>query len=80
MVVGDDQLDTVQSAGLEATQERGPERAVLAVTDVEAQHLAAPVRGDTCGTNDRLGHDAVIDSSLAVGGVEEHVPERLRGQ
>jgi len=40
--VGDDQLDAVQTAGLQRAQERGPERAVLAGAHVEAGHFACP--------------------------------------
>jgi hypothetical protein len=40
--VGDDQLHPGQPMGLERPQERGPERAVLAIADVQAQDLAAP--------------------------------------
>jgi hypothetical protein len=45
MGVADDQLDTAESAGLERAQERGPERPVLAVADVEAQDFAPAVGG-----------------------------------
>ena len=43
--IGDDQLDAGEPAGLERAQERGPERAVLAVTDVQAQHLPTAISG-----------------------------------
>ena len=78
--VGDDQLHPGQAAGLQRSQERGPERAVLAVADVEAEHLAAAVGGDAGRDHDGLGHHPVIDAGLAVGGVEEHVGERGVGQ
>jgi hypothetical protein len=39
--VADDQLDAVQPSGLHATQERGPERAVLTVDGIKAEHLTA---------------------------------------
>ena len=58
--VGDDQLHPVEAAGLQRAQERGPERPVLAVADVEAQHLAAAVGGDPGGDHDRLGHHPVV--------------------
>jgi hypothetical protein len=78
--VGDDQLHPVQAAGLQRAQERGPERAVLAVADVEAEYLSAPVGRHAGGHHDRLRDDSVVDAGLAVGGVEEHVAKRLRGQ
>ena len=43
--VGDDQLDPAQPAGLQRAQERGPERPVLAVADVEPEDLTPPVGG-----------------------------------
>ncbi len=80
MGVGDDQLHPVQAAGLQAAQERGPERAVLAVTDVEPEDLPPPVGGHAGGDHHGLGHDSSIDPGLAVGGVEEHIRERGVGQ
>ena len=78
--VGDHQLHSVQAAGLQRAQERGPERAVLAVPDVEAEHLPPAVGGHPGGDHHRLGHDPPVDPGLAVGGVEEHVRERGVGQ
>ena len=43
--VGDHQLRPGQAAGLQRAQERGPERAVLGVADIEAEDLTAPVGG-----------------------------------
>ena len=43
MGVGDDQLHPGQAAGLERAQERGPERPVLAVADIETQHFASSI-------------------------------------
>ena len=80
MGVGDDQLHPVQAAGLQRAQERGPERAVLGVADVEAEDLTPPVGADPGGDHHGLGHDPPIDPGLAVGGVEEHVRERGVGQ
>ena len=71
--VGDHQLHAIQSAGLQGPQERGPESVVLAVADIEAQDFPPPVRGHAEGDHDRLGHDPVPDTVLAVGRVEEHV-------
>ena len=78
MGVGDDQLHPVQAAGLQRPQERGPERAVLGVADVEAEHLPVPVGADRGGHHDGLGDDPAVDAGLAVGGVEEHVRVRRR--
>ena len=80
MRVADHQMHPVQATGAQPAQERGPERAVLAVTDIEAEHLSAAIRGYPGGHHDCLGYDPMVDTSLAVGGVEEHVPERLLGQ
>jgi hypothetical protein len=78
--VGDDQLHPGQAAGLQAAEERGPERAVLTVADLEPQDLPVPVRGHPGGNDDGLGDDPVIDPGLAVGGIQEHIPEQLPGQ
>jgi len=51
--VGDDQLHTTQSSGLERAQERRPEGAVLGVADLAAEHLAATVGGDPGGDHHR---------------------------
>ena len=69
--IGDNQLHPTQPAGLERAQERGPERPVLGVADIEAQHLTPPVGGDTGGDHHRLGHHPPVYPGLAVGGVEE---------
>ena len=55
MGVGDDQLGTGESAGLQRAQERGPEGAVLGVTNVQPQDLAAAVGGHAGGDHDRSG-------------------------
>jgi hypothetical protein len=41
--VGDDQLHPGQAAGFQRSQKRRPERAVLTVADLKAEHLAAAV-------------------------------------
>jgi hypothetical protein len=53
---------------------------VLAVTDGEAEDLAAPVTADSGGHDHGLGDDPAVDSGLAVGGVHEDVGEGLAGQ
>jgi hypothetical protein len=80
MGIRDDQLHPAQPAGLQRPQERGPERPVLAVADIKPQHLPMPVRGDAGRDHDGLRYHPVIDAGLAVGGVQEHVPERLPRQ
>ena len=71
MLVGDDQPDPAQAALLQAGQERPPEHLVLAVTDVQAEDLAAAVGGDTGGDHDGLGGHLT-----AGGGVGTHVQVR----
>ena len=56
------------------------ERAVLAVADVEAEHLTAPVRGHTGRDHHGLGHDPVVNAGLAVGRIQEDVAKRLLTQ
>ena len=64
MGVGDNQLDTGESSGLEAAQEGGPEGAVLAVADVQAQDLPAAISGHPGGDHHRPGDDPPIDAGL----------------
>jgi hypothetical protein len=78
--VADDQLHPAQPAGLQATQERGPKRPVLGVTDLEAKHLTTAVRGHPGGDHDRLGHHPPVHPGLAVGRVQEHVRVTDLGQ
>jgi hypothetical protein len=78
--VGDDQLHALEPTGLQAAQELGPERPVLAVADGEAQHLTAAVTTHPGGHDHRLGDHPAVDPGLAVGGVEEHIREALAGQ
>jgi hypothetical protein len=60
-----------QPSGLERAQERGPERAVLAVADVQAQHLAAAVGGHPGGDHHRAADDPAVHAGLEAGGVDE---------
>ena len=48
--------------------ERGLERAVLGVADLEAEYLAAGGGADPAGDDHRLGHDAAVHPGLAAGG------------
>ena len=80
MCIGDDQLGAGQPAGLQRAQERGPERAVLAVADGEAEHLPVAVGGHPGGDHHGLGDHPPVDPRLAVGGVQEDVGEGLLGQ
>lgn len=57
------------------SEERGPEHLVLAVADVDAEHLPVLVGGDAGGDHDGAGDDPVVDPGLGVGGVEVHVGE-----
>ena len=75
MVVGDDELDAGETTSAHALQERGPERAVFAVADIEAQHFRVSGGGDPGGDHDRPRHHAAADAALHIGGVQEHVHE-----
>jgi hypothetical protein len=78
--IGDDQLDSDEPSGLEAAQEGGPKGAVLAVTNVQAQDLAAAVGGHPGGDHHRPGDDPPIDPGLEVGGIQEHIGKGGVGQ
>jgi hypothetical protein len=78
--VGDDQLHPAQTAGFEAAQERGPERAVLGVAHSKSEHFAPTISPDTGSDHHRLGHDSVVDPGLAVSRVQEDIRELLVGQ
>jgi hypothetical protein len=78
--VGDDQLHPTQPAGFQRAQERGPERAVLAVANGEPEDLPPAIGADAGGDHDRLRHDPVVHPGLAVGRVEEHVGKLLLGK
>jgi hypothetical protein len=54
--VGDDQLHPSQPAGLQAAQERCPERPILRIADAEAEDLTAAVAAHPSGHYHRLGH------------------------
>ena len=78
--VGDDQLHPAESAGLQAAQEGGPEGAIFAVDDGEAEDFPPPVGANPGGDHDRLGDHPPVDPGLAVGRVQKHIRERRRGQ
>jgi hypothetical protein len=78
--VRDDQLHPGQPAGLQAAEERRPEGAILAVADVQAQHLSAAVGGHAGGDHDRAAHHPAVHAGLEVGGVQEQVREAGVGQ
>jgi hypothetical protein len=78
--VGDDQLHPAKPTGLQRPQKRRPERAILGITDGEAEHLAAAIAAHPGGDHHRLGDHAAVDSRFAVGGVHEHIGEGLPGQ
>jgi hypothetical protein len=78
--VADDQLHAVETAGLEPAQERGPERAVFAVADVEAEHLTPPVTGYPGGDDNGLGQHTMVDAGFAVSRIQEDVAKRLLTQ
>jgi hypothetical protein len=78
--VADDQLHPAESAGLQRAQERGPERTILRIADVEAEYLAAAVGGHPGGDHHRLGHHPSVHPRLAVGGIQEDVRVGHLGQ
>ena len=78
--VGNDELHPTEAAGLQRAEEPGPEGLVLAVADVEAEDLAAPVGGNTERDDDCLGHHPVVHPCFAVGRVEEHIRVAHRRQ
>ena len=42
MVIGDHELDTAESSGPQSLEESGPKGPVLAVADLDAEHLPVP--------------------------------------
>jgi hypothetical protein len=78
--IGDDQLHALEPAGLERAQERRPEGPILAVTDGEAEDLAAAIAAHPGGHHHRLGDDAAVDPRLATGRVDKDVGKDLAGQ
>ena len=75
VVVADHELHAGEAAGAQTLQERGPEGAVFAVADLDAQHFTVAGGGHAGGDDHGTGHDAAADSALDVGGVQEHVGE-----
>jgi hypothetical protein len=71
---------TREAAGPERPQERGPERARLAVSDGGPDDLAAAGGGHPGRDHDGLGDDPPVHPRLAVGRIQEHIRERLSGQ
>jgi hypothetical protein len=78
--IGDDQLHALEPAGLERAQERRPKAPILAVTDGEAEDLAAAIAADPGGHDHRLGDDAAVAPGLARGRVDEDGGKDLAGQ
>jgi hypothetical protein len=74
------ELDTGESAGLQRAEERGPKGAVLAVTNIQPEDLAAAVGSHAGGGHDRSGDDPSVDAGLEVGGVQEHIREGGMGK
>lgn len=61
-----------------ATAENAVQKAPSSLSPTsKVQLLAAAVSSNPGGDHHRLGHHPVIDSGLAVGGVEEHIREPL---
>jgi hypothetical protein len=75
MGIGNNQLHPGQPSRLERPQKRRPERAILAVTNVQAEDFPAAVGGHAGGNDDRAADHAAVDPGLEVGGVQEQVRE-----
>jgi hypothetical protein len=77
MVVGDDELDSLQTAFAQAEQEVPPARPALAVGQLDAEDLAAAVEIDADGDQHRLpGDDAGLADPL-VTGIEDQIGKGL---
>ena len=77
MGVGGHEFHPGESAGVELAEELGPERFVLRVTDVDAEHFSAAVVAQPGGDHDGFGHDVAVLADMNVGGVQPDVDERL---
>ena len=75
VVIGDDEADTGKPTLTKPAQKRRPERPVLGVADVAAQHLAIAVLADPRHDDDSSRDDAVADAGFYVGGVAEQIGE-----
>ncbi len=75
MMIGDHQLHAREAPGAQAFEERGPERAVFAVADIDTEDLAVAGRGDPSRDHDRPRHHPAPDPALDVRGVAKHVRE-----
>ena len=71
--VGDHQFDAPQTAPGELAQEFRPDRLGLGSAYFHAQNLAATIRVDAHGDDDRDGHDAAAAPDLQVGGVDPQI-------
>jgi hypothetical protein len=71
--IGDHQSHPAQAAGLQAAQEPGPERTVLAVTHIHPEDFAVPVSPHPDRHDHGLGDDLVVDAGLAIGRIQKHV-------
>lgn len=71
VVLGDHQLHAGEPAGSEAFQEGGPEGAVLAVADVDAQYFPVTIGRHARRDHHRPGHDPASDAALHIGGVAD---------
>ena len=68
-----DELDPAQAPAGELAQESGPEGLRFGRADVHAQRLAAAVRVDAHGDDDRHGDDAPVLADLHIGGVDPEI-------
>jgi hypothetical protein len=71
--IGDNQLHTAEPSGPKAAHERRPERTVLAVADVDAQHLSVAIRAYSGHDHDCSRDDSTANASLHIGGIREQI-------
>lgn len=76
MGIGDDQVHSRQTSGLQSDQELAPELEGLAVSDGDAEDLAGAVDRHPCRHDKGLGDHVRTHPHLAIRRVEEHVRER----
>ena len=75
--VGDHEAHAGQAPVGEAGEELAPERFVLGVADVDAEHFAVPVGAQPGGDHDCFGGDVAVLAHVHVRGVQPDVHERL---
>ena len=77
VIVGDDELDAVQTAPAQAEQEVLPGRAALAVGHLDGEDLAPSVPVDADRDQHRLAHDHAALAHLLIASLEDEVGKGL---